>query len=189
MIDSDLKGQRIILGIDPGSRIFGWGVLSCTPREVTYIAMGVLDLRKESDIFVKIRRIYMQVTDLIDTYHPDELAVEAPFYGKNIQSMLVLGRAQGAAISAAVNRDLPVFEYAPRKVKLSITGRGAASKEQVASILTNMLRIEVVPGSYDATDALAVAFCHSSGGVIVSKKKESRSDWSSFVKQNPSRIK
>jgi len=176
------------LGIDPGTRVFGWGVISCTAQEVNFIDMGVLDLKNEPDIYRKIKKIYDFVSSLIEHFHPDEIAVEAPFYGKNIQSMLVLGRAQGAAISAAVNKELPVFEYAPRKIKLSITGRGSASKEQVASILTNILKIECAHSALDATDALAAAFCHSSGGIVLSKSKTG-GDWSSFVRNNPGRLK
>lgn len=184
-----MKTQRVILGIDPGSRIFGWGVIKCTSSGITFLAMGTLDLRRECDIFAKIKKIYTEVNELINRYHPDELAIEAPFYGKNIQSMLVLGRAQGAAISAAVNRDLPVFEYAPRKVKLSITGRGSASKEQVALILTNILKIDTPSAGFDATDALAVAFCHSSGGIVTVKNRENRGGWGDFVRHNPGRVK
>ncbi len=183
-----MTGQRVILGIDPGTRVFGWGVISCSSKEITFVDMGVLDLKNEPDIYRKIKKIYDYVSSLIEHYQPDEIAVEAPFYGKNIQSMLVLGRAQGAAISAAVNKELPVFEYAPRKIKLSITGRGSASKEQVASILINILKIEGVPNALDATDALAAAFCHSSGGVVTLKSKTG-GDWSSFVRNNPGRIK
>jgi crossover junction endodeoxyribonuclease RuvC len=184
-----LTKERIILGIDPGTRILGWGVINASSKEISFISMGVVDLSKELDNFVKIRRIFKEITVLIDRYHPDELAIEAPFYGKNIHSMLILGRAQGAAISAALNRDLPVFEYAPRKIKLSITGKGSASKEQVASILLNILKIKEVPPSLDATDALAVAYCHSGGGVYCITPGKKNRDWSAYVKNNPQRIK
>ena len=129
------KGQRVILGIDPGTRILGYGVILIDDRKVHYVDMGVLDLRKEKEHFAKLNIIYNRVGEIIERYNPQDLAIEAPFYGKNPQVMLKLGRAQGAAIAAAISRGIPIFEYAPRKVKMAITGQGAASKEQVSLIL------------------------------------------------------
>jgi len=131
--------ERIILGIDPGTNITGYGVIKVTGDVPELIAIGAIDLKKYRDHFLKLKYIFDRTSGIIDEYHPDELAVEAPFYGKNVQSMLKLGRAQGAAIAAALSRSLPVFEYAPRKIKMSITGQGAASKEQVAGMLMNIL--------------------------------------------------
>ncbi|PKP41011.1 MAG: crossover junction endodeoxyribonuclease RuvC [Bacteroidetes bacterium HGW-Bacteroidetes-10] len=181
--------NRVILGIDPGSQIMGYGVIEVVPKSPKFITMGVVDLRKEKDHFLRIRQIFIEVTGLIEHYRPDELAIEAPFYGKNIQSMLKLGRAQGSAIAAALNRNMPIFEYAPRKVKLAITGKGAASKEQVAALLMNILNTGIKPEFYDASDGLAVALCHyyqTSGPVVA---KSSSKSWESFVKSNPERIK
>ncbi len=133
------EAERIILGIDPGTTVTGYGLIKVTGRNPSLITLGIIDLRKKEDHFKKIRTIFEQTLELIDHYHPDEFAIEAPFFGKNVQSMLKLGRAQGAAIAAALYRDLPVFEYAPRMIKVSITGRGQASKEQVAAMLKTIL--------------------------------------------------
>ena len=190
--------ERIILGIDPGTQVFGWGVISVTKGKATYVAMGINSLRGEPDHFIRLGTIFMEVDILIKTYSPTELAIEAPFYGKNIQSMLKLGRAQGAAIAAALNSGMPVNEYAPRKIKQSITGNGAASKEQVASIISKILFINELPESYDATDGLAAALCHFLTSSVPSSLKgakksngsgSSSGKWDSFVKNNPSRVK
>ena len=133
--------DRIILGIDPGTTIMGYGVIEASGKEPVLITMGIVKLQKLKDHYLKLRRIFEETLTIIDQYHPDELAIEAPFYGKNVQSMLKLGRAQGSAISAALYRELPIFEYAPRKIKMSITGRGSASKEQVAGLLKGILRL------------------------------------------------
>lgn len=133
------QSEKIILGIDPGTTVTGYGLISVSGRSPSLITLGIIDLRKKEDHFRKIRTIFEETLGLIDRYHPDEFAIEAPFFGKNVQSMLKLGRAQGAAIAAALYRDLPVFEYAPRMIKMSITGRGQASKEQVASMLRTIL--------------------------------------------------
>lgn len=193
--------DKVILGIDPGTQMMGWGVLELSRGKARYISMGVLNFKKEEGHFSKIAAVYREVEALILKYRPDELAIEAPFYGKNIQSMLKLGRAQGAAISAALNHSMPITEYAPKKVKMSITGKGAASKEQVATVLLSILSVDVKPDSYDATDGLAVAFCHYLNGsgpitelcknsVSVSKvKSKSGGGWGDFIRNNPSRIK
>ena len=156
------KPERIILGIDPGTNVLGYGVLRQEGRKVTMEAMGVIDLRKCTDVYLKLGRIYSRVMGIIDAFHPDELAIEAPFFGKNVQSMLKLGRAQGVVIAAAISREIPIHEYAPLKIKQAITGNGQASKEQVAAMMQRLLRIapESMLPYLDATDALAVAYCH-----------------------------
>ncbi len=152
--------DRIILGIDPGSNIMGYGVIHEKGKTVECIGFGVVDMRKINGHFNKLKHIYERTSQLIEGFKPDELAIEAPFQGKNVQSMLKLGRAQGAAISAALSRTIPIFEYAPRKIKLAITGSGAASKEQVAGMLQKLLKLEELPKELDATDGLAAALCH-----------------------------
>lgn len=188
----------MILGIDPGTQVFGWGVVVVVKGRASYRAMGVISLKKYKSHFEKLAAIYSSVESLIENYNPDEVAVEAPFYGKNVQSMLKLGRAQGAAIAAALRVEVPVFEYAPRRIKQSITGMGAASKYQVASVISSILGVEDVPESFDATDGLAVALCHflsmDLSEDIKSSKNFSRgcsagSKWSDFVKKNPDRVK
>ena len=165
----------------------GYGIIRADKQKPELLTLGVIELNKFKDHYVKIRRIFDRTIQLIDEYHPDELAIEAPFYGKNVQSMLKLGRAQGAAISAALYRDMPIFEYAPRKIKMAITGQGNASKEQVASILKNLLTITELPKNLDATDGLAAAVCHfyqkdipDSGGGYNS--------WKDFLAKNPDRM-
>jgi crossover junction endodeoxyribonuclease RuvC len=184
-----MDSKRIILGIDPGTQIMGYGVIEIVGKNARYLSMGVLDLRKLSDHFVKLRHIFDEVSKLIETYNPDDLAVEAPFYGKNIQSMLKLGRAQGSAIAAALNKDIPIFEYAPKKVKLAITGRGGASKEQVATLLSKILKIEEHSNFLDATDGLAVAYCHYLQLSNPQTDKVGSSSWESYIKINPGRVK
>ncbi len=190
--------DRVILGIDPGTQVFGWGVITITHGKANYVAMGINSLRGEPDHFTRLGSIFKEVDILIKKFNPTELAVEAPFYGKNIQSMLKLGRAQGAAIAAALHSGMPIYEYAPRKIKQSITGNGAASKEQVALMISKILSINELPESYDATDGLAAAMCHfltsSIVGSITGTKKNNSSaarkgNWDSFVKNNPGRIK
>jgi crossover junction endodeoxyribonuclease RuvC len=183
-----LEKERIILGIDPGTTIMGYGLIKIVKKEAVLIALGVIDLRKYSDHYVKLKHILERVTALIDHFHPDEFAVEAPFYGKNVQSMLKLGRAQGVAMSAALSRSLPVFEYAPRKIKMSITGQGNASKEQVAKLLKSLLKIDELPSDLDATDGLAAAMCHfyQTNTPI---QESSFNSWKDFINKNPGRIK
>lgn len=181
-------GERIILGIDPGTTVTGYGLISVTGRTPSLIALGIIDLRKKEDHFRKIRSIFEQTLDLIDRYHPDEFAIEAQFFGKNVQSMLKLGRAQGAAISAALYRDLPVFEYAPRMIKMSITGRGQASKEQVAAMLHTILAFRGEKMVLDATDALGAALCHFYQSAKPASTGNSGS-WEAFVRNNSHRIK
>ena len=153
------KSEKIILGIDPGTNVMGYGVLRIVRRKAEMLSMGVIDLRKMSDPYLRLGHIYERVTGIIDAYLPDELAIEAPFFGKNVQSMLKLGRAQGVAIAAAICRDIPIHEYAPLKIKMAITGQGQASKAQVADMLQRLLRLDQgeMPKFMDATDALAAA--------------------------------
>jgi crossover junction endodeoxyribonuclease RuvC len=180
--------ERIILGIDPGTNITGYGVIKATGNVPQYIALGVIDLSKTDDHYIKLKNIFDRTINLIDEYHPDDLAIEAPFYGKNVQSMLKLGRAQGAAISAALFRCVPIFEYAPRKIKMSITGQGAASKEQVASMLMNILKFKEENVILDATDGLAAALCHFYQSNTPVKDKGYNS-WKDFMNKNPGRVK
>ena len=154
--------ERIILGIDPGTIVMGYALLKVEERKPQLMVMGVLKLDKYESHYLRLRKIFERVTMLIDEYHPDELAIEAPFFGKNVQSMLKLGRAQGVAIAAAIHHDVPIHEYAPLKIKMAITGQGQASKEQVAGMLQRMLKISDndMPKFMDATDALGAAYCH-----------------------------
>lgn len=181
--------DKIILGIDPGTQILGFGIIHVLGKTVKYVNMGVINLKKEKDHFVTLKTIMEQVTMLIEQYSPDELAIEAPFYGKNPQVMLKLGRAQGAAIAAAVQKEIPIFEYAPRSVKLSVTGVGAASKEQVAHMAQKILDICIPQQYLDATDALAIALCHYYSGSKISTKSSKCNSWEEFVKNNPKKVK
>lgn len=188
--------EKIILGIDPGTRILGFGVIRVLDRKVEYVDMGVVNLKKIADHFLTLNTIFKEVSAIIEKYCPDELAIEAPFYGKNVQVMLKLGRAQGAAISGALQRGIPIFEYAPRSIKLAVTGKGAASKEQVALMAQKELGINIPQDYLDATDALAIALCHHyhssntlGSGTIASAGKKRQGDWAQFVAQNPGRIK
>ena len=192
------KTDKIILGIDPGTRILGFGVIHVLGSKVEYVDMGVINLKKVADHFVTLKTIHQEVAKIIEKYNPDELAIEAPFYGKNVQVMLKLGRAQGAAIAAALQRDIPIFEYAPRSVKLAVTGKGAASKEQVSLMAQRILGIDFPQEYLDATDALAIALCHhyqissplaaaQAGGKKLSGK--SKGSWAQFVESNPGRVK
>ncbi len=190
--------DKIILGIDPGTRILGFGVIRVFDRGVEYVDMGVVNLKNIKGHFVTLKTILQEVTAIIDKYNPDELAIEAPFYGKNVQVMLKLGRAQGAAIAAAMRRDMPIFEYAPRSIKLAVTGKGAASKEQVALMAQRLLGIDIPQEYLDATDALAIALCHhyhSSSPVLAAaskgdgKGRKPSGSWEQFVQSNPARIK
>jgi crossover junction endodeoxyribonuclease RuvC len=182
--------EKIIMGIDPGTTIMGYGVLEIIGAQPRMIAMGVIDLRKYKNHYLKLRRIFERITGIIESYLPDELAIEAPFFGKNVQSMLKLGRAQGVAMAAALNRDIPITEYAPLKIKMAITGNGHASKEQVADMLQRMLHISEadMPVFMDATDGLAAAYCHflQMGRLVSEKNSDS---WKDFATKHPNRIK
>jgi len=182
-----MSTDRIILGIDPGTQIMGYGIIHRKGKELNLITMGILNLKKIADHYSKLQRIFEKTLFLIDEYNPDEMAIEAPFYGKDIQAMLKLGRAQGVVMSAALSRSVPIFEYAPRKIKLAITGSGNATKEQVARMLINLLNIKEMPESYDATDGVATAVCHYFQNKTEIKGKI-YSDWKSFLSDNPDRI-
>ena len=177
-----------ILGIDPGTNIMGYGLLHITGNQAGMLAMGVLDMRKERDVYVRLGRIFERVSGLITEFHPDELAIEAPFFGKNVQSMLKLGRAQGVAIAAAISRGVPISEYEPSTIKLAITGNGAASKEQVAGMLQRMLKIDEqdMRVQMDATDALAAAYCHFLKRGLPHSPVH-YSSWKDFVKRREKR--
>jgi crossover junction endodeoxyribonuclease RuvC len=185
---SKIATEKVILGIDPGTNILGYGVIEARDKNPRMITMGVIELGKYRDHYLKLQKIFERIVSLIDHYHPDELAIEAPFYGKNVQSMLKLGRAQGVAMAAALSRSMPIFEYAPLRIKQSITGRGNASKEQVALFLQQYLDLKEMPKYLDATDALATAVCHffqSQNPVSLSNA----SSWKEFIRKNPGRVK
>ena len=183
--------DKIILGIDPGTNVLGYGVIKVSAGKIVKMeAMGVIDLSRCKDIYLKLGRIYERIIGIIDAFLPDELAIEAPFFGKNIQSMLKLGRAQGVSIAAAISRDIPIYEYAPLKIKMAITGNGQASKEQVASMLKRILNIQedsMLP-YLDATDALGAAYCHFLQKGKNEKTENAPHSWSAFVKQNQQRV-
>ena len=183
-----MSNEKIILGIDPGTTIMGYGLILVQSKKFELINMGVLNLSKLKTHELKLKKIFERTLQLIEEYKPDEVAVEAPFFGKNVQSMLKLGRAQGVAMSAALYRDIPIFEYSPKKIKMSITGNGNASKEQVASMLKSLLNIKELPKHLDATDGLAAAVCHHFQKETSSSKK-SYSGWKAFVSDNPKKVK
>jgi crossover junction endodeoxyribonuclease RuvC len=183
-----LLTDKIILGIDPGTTIMGYGLIHIKGKNMELLQMGVLHLAKLSSHELKLKRIFERTLAMIDEYKPDELAVEAPFFGKNVQSMLKLGRAQGVAMAAGLYRDIPIFEYSPKKIKKSITGNGNASKEQVAAMLKSLLTIKEMPKHLDATDGLAAAVCHFFQRNVGLKGK-SYTGWKAFVKDNPDRLK
>jgi crossover junction endodeoxyribonuclease RuvC len=192
---------QIILGIDPGTVVMGYGIIRVQGQKVSLVDLGVLKPGKAKDGIKRLQIIHVTISGLVRQYKPTEFAIEAPFFGKNVQSMLKLGRAQGVAMAAALQYGLPVTEYAPKKVKQSVTGNGNATKEQVARMLQTIFKIEESPDHYDATDALAVAFCHhlqSGSGwkppATTSKKKSTttkgkRDQWAAFISKNAERIR
>ena len=187
--DKSGRTEKIILGIDPGTNVMGYGVIKVKGNKAEMVAMGIIDLRKVSDPYMRLGRIFERVTGVIDSYLPDEMAVEAPFFGQNVQSMLKLGRAQGVAIAAAIQHSVPIHEYAPLKIKMAITGNGSASKEQVAGMLMKLLHLDEkdMPKFMDATDALGAAYCHfMQMGTPVSDTHYK--GWKDFVNRNQSRI-
>lgn len=190
-MDISLKEwDRIIIGIDPGTNVMGYAILGIKEKKPALIAMGVIELNKFESHYLRLRRIYDRVLGLVEQYLPDEMAIEAPFFGKNVQSMLKLGRAQGVAMAAALSRDVPITEYEPRKIKMAITGNGAASKEQVKEMLRRILDIpdaSLLP-QLDATDALGAALCHfyESAKPAVAR---GASSWKSFITSHPDRVK
>lgn len=182
--------EKIILGIDPGTNVMGYGVIKVEGTKASIVAMGVIDLRKEGDMYLKLGRIFQRVNGIIDEYLPDEMAIEAPFFGKNVQSMLKLGRAQGVAIAAAINHSVPITEYAPMKIKMAITGTGTASKEQVAGMLQRMLHInpDEMPKFLDATDALGAAYCHYLQMGRPDSGVKGPKTWKAYVSGNPDKV-
>lgn len=187
--DSRKNKDKVILGIDPGTTIMGFGVIIISNRKMKLADLGVIRLEKIKDPASKLKMIFEKTQELVDKHLPDEFAIEAPFFGKNVQSMLKLGRAQGVAIAAALNRNVPIFEYSPKKIKMSVTGNGNASKEQVAAMLKQLLSISDLPKFLDATDALGAAVCHhfqDNGTKGTGKKYGS---WSTFLSENPERVK
>jgi len=177
--------EKIILGIDPGTQVMGYGLIHIQ-KQPRLLQFGVLHLKKYSEHALKLKKIYDRISQIIDEFNPDEVALEAPFFGTNVQSMLKLGRAQGVAMAAALAKDIPVIEYAPKKVKQSVTGNGNASKEQIADMLKRILNFQEAPKLLDATDALAVALCHHYAGKSTMNKTSS---WKQFLQENPDRKK
>ena len=175
------------MGIDPGTVIMGYGLVQIDGNKLTALAMGVIKLDKFKDHPERLKKIFDRTVEIISEYKPDQLAIEAPFFGKNVQSMLKLGRAQGVAIAAALSKDIPIAEYSPRKIKQSITGSGNASKEQVSGMLENLLNTKLQDVPLDATDGLAAAVCHHFNSSGVSSSSKSYSGWASFLKENPDR--
>ena len=183
-----MSKEQIILGVDPGTTIMGFGLIKVVGKNMEFMQLNELHLKKYDDHYLKLKFIFERTIELIDTYHPDEIAIEAPFFGKNVQSMLKLGRAQGVAMAAGLSRQIPITEYSPKKIKMAITGNGNASKEQVAKMLQSLLSLKTLPKNLDATDGLAAAVCHfyNAGKISVGKNY---SGWSAFVKQNEDRVK
>lgn len=179
--------EKIILGIDPGTTVMGFGIIKVVRNKMELLQMNELLLSKYEDHYLKLKIIFERTLEIIDTHCPDEVALEAPFFGKNVQSMLKLGRAQGIAMAAALSRQIPITEYEPKKVKMAITGNGNASKEQVAKMLQQLLGFKEMPHKLDATDGLAVAVCHFFNGGK-NAKSEKYSGWEAFVKQNENRV-
>lgn len=179
--------EKIILGIDPGTTIMGFGIIRVVGKEMHFVQMNELKLSRLKDPYLKLKQIFERTIELIETHQPDEIAIEAPFYGKNVQSMLKLGRAQGVAMAAGLSRQIPITEYLPKKIKMAITGNGNASKEQVARMLQQLLALKELPKNLDSTDGLAAAVCHffNSGKSHVGK---SYSGWEAFVKSNEDRV-
>ncbi len=183
-----MANERIILGIDPGTTIMGFGLIKVVGKNMHFIQLNELQLSKYDNHYQKLKIIFERTIELIDTHNPDEIAIEAPFFGKNVQSMLKLGRAQGVAMAAGLSRDIPITEYEPKKIKMAITGNGNASKEQVAKMLQQLLGLKELPKNLDSTDGLAAAVCHFfNSGKVVGEK--SYSGWDAFVKNNENRIK
>lgn len=180
--------EKIILGIDPGTTIMGFGLIKIVGKQMHFLQLNELQLKKYDDHYVKLKLIFERTIELIESYHPDEIAIEAPFYGKNVQSMLKLGRAQGVAMAAGLSRQIPITEYSPKKIKMAITGNGNASKEQVAKMLQSLLQLKELPKNLDSTDGLAAAVCHFYNMGKTDTKKN-YTGWSAFVKQNEGRVK
>ena len=178
------------MGIDPGTNFMGYAILKTAGKDCKpeLVVSGVVDMKKMTDPYLKLQRVFQRTLQVIDSYHPDELAIEAQFYGKNIQSMLKLGRAQGVAIAAALQRNIPIFEYAPKKIKMSITGTGEASKEQIAILLGKFMNMPTTISTLDETDAIAIAYCHHLQGNLPTTGSSKCKDWGDFIKQNPDKV-
>jgi len=184
-----IQKEKIILGIDPGTTIMGFGLIKVVGNKMSLLFLNELILNKLDDHYLRLKHIFERTIDLIEKYHPDEIAIEAPFFGKNVQSMLKLGRAQGVAMAAGLSKEIPITEYSPKKIKMSITGNGNASKEQVAKMLQSLLGIKKLPKNLDSTDGLAAAVCHLYNQNNTLSSEKNYSGWSAFVKQNEKRIK
>jgi crossover junction endodeoxyribonuclease RuvC len=188
-----MKKDKVILGIDPGTNIMGYGAIHIIGKEIKLLGAGIISMEKLKDQSLKMKKIFEGTSDLLEQFRPDELAIEAPFFGKNVQSMLKLGRAQGIAIAAALVRGIPIFEYSPKKIKQSVTGNGNATKEQVAAMLQKLLLIKNMPHYLDATDALGAAMCHHFQGNMQLANNSSGtnnkkvSGWKAFLAENPQR--
>ena len=176
--------EKIILGIDPGTTIMGYGLIKVLNNKMSFMLLNELNLNKLNDHYLKLKHIFNRTVEIIDNYNPDEIAIEAPFFGKNVQSMLKLGRAQGVAMAAGLSRQIPITEYSPKKIKMSITGNGNSSKEQVAKMLKNLLAFDELPKNLDSTDGLAAAVCHHFNNNQVNKEIKF-SSWKSYVQRNP----
>lgn len=187
--------EKIIIGVDPGTQVMGYGVISVKGQQISLVQYGVIHLNKYTTHELKLKKIFERISQLIDDYLPDEMAIEDPFYGKNPQSMLKLGRAQGVAMAAALARDIPIVEYAPKKIKQSVTGSGSASKEQVAYMLEKILKMDLNREFMDATDGIAIAICHHyhanspAASATKTKSKSKKGNWGAFVTENPGRVK
>lgn len=184
-----IQKEKIILGIDPGTTIMGFGLIKVVGNKMSLLLLNELILNKLDDHYLRLKHIFERTIDLIEKYHPDEIAIEAPFFGKNVQSMLKLGRAQGVAMAAGLSKEISITEYSPKKIKMSITGNGNASKEQVAKMLQSLLGIKKLPKNLDSTDGLAAAVCHFYNQNNTLSSEKNYSGWSAFVKQNERRIK
>lgn len=182
-----MEKDRIVLGIDPGTNIMGYGIIRCKGKNLDVLSFGSKSFGRKDSQLLKLSHIFATALELIDQHKPDEMAIEAPFYGKNVQSMLKLGRAQGVAMAAALYRRLEVYEYSPRRIKQAITGNGNASKEQVAAMLENLLSLTIA-GNLDASDGLAVAVCHSFQKPVGSAQPKSHNNWKAFLQENPERM-
>lgn len=185
-----VNSEKIIMGIDPGTNVMGYGIIRAIGNKAEMVGMGVIDMHKMTDPYLRLGHIFERVDGIIESYLPDEMAIEAPFFGKNVQSMLKLGRAQGVAIAAAIRRDVPIHEYAPMKIKLALTGNGNASKEQVAGMLQRILKLDAneMPKYMDATDALAAAYCHFMQMSRPDSGAKHFSSWKDFALKNKSKV-
>jgi crossover junction endodeoxyribonuclease RuvC len=187
-MSKNIPDNSIIMGIDPGTNIMGFGIIKITGKNMELLDLVEYKLPSKDDHSVKLSKIFKKTSELIKSYSPDLIAIEAPFFGKNVQSMLKLGRAQGVSIAAALNSNIPITEYSPKKIKMAITGNGNSSKEQVAKMLKSMLKIKELPKNLDSTDGLAAAVCHFFNFDNDVKKKKKYSNWSSFIDKNPEKL-